>query len=208
MKTAIFDVDGTLVNTHDGIIHTIREVLEDLDLSYSGDYDLWIGPPVKKSFMEFCGLDENRADEATHLYRKKYVEKYITESYLYPGMIVTMDELKNRGVRLAVATMKTKPQVDKLFSYLGIADYFDVIRTARDDGSLSKAQMVADIMGSNDAYMIGDTNGDKEAAEKALCHFIGITYGFGFKPDEKYNFLKADRPEDIVKIILGGLHNV
>ena len=58
MKIAIFDVDGTLVNTHDGIVHTIQDVLQEFGLSYAGDYDRWIGPPVKKSFMEFCGLDE------------------------------------------------------------------------------------------------------------------------------------------------------
>ena len=43
MKIAIFDVDGTLVNTHDGIVHTIQDVLQEFGLSYAGDYDRWIG---------------------------------------------------------------------------------------------------------------------------------------------------------------------
>lgn len=201
MKIAIFDVDGTLVNTHDGIVHTIQDVLQEFGLSYAGDYDRWIGPPVKKSFMELCGLDENRAEEATLLYRKKYIEKYITESFLYPGMKYVLDGLNENGIRLAVATMKTGPQVEKLFSYLGIFDYFDVIRNAREDGSLSKAQMIADIKGSDEDYMIGDTDGDRSAAEKAGSKFIGVTYGFGYKPDREYDFLRADKPEDILKII-------
>lgn len=198
-KTIIFDVDGTLVNTHDGIIHTIEEVLETYGLSYDGDYDLWIGPPVKNSFMKFFGFSEERAEETTRFYRKLYIDKYIIESYLYPGIRETLKELKQRNFRLAVATMKTAPQVDKLFSFLGIQHFFEKVKTAREDGSLSKAQMISDLEeGYDEVYMIGDTDGDRVAAVAVGCHFIGVTYGFGYHRGEKYDFTTADSPADIL----------
>lgn len=201
-RTVIFDVDGTLVNTRMGIMHTIQEVLSERHLDFDGDYDLWIGPPIKDSFMSYCGMSDQEAEEATIAYRKIYLDKFIKESFLYPGMLETLDELENRGVKLAVATMKTRPQVEKLFSVLGISYYFQDIRTAREDGLLSKTQMISEIMKADEAYMIGDTNGDWKAATEAGCQFIGVTYGFGFKSGERYDFLSIDQPEEIAKIIL------
>lgn len=201
MKKAIFDVDGTLVNTREGIVHTIQDVLGELGLSYNGDLDLWIGPPIKKSFMDFCGLIEEDAQKATRLYRKRYIKKYITESTLYPGMRETLDMLRRNGVRLAIATMKTGPQVDRLFSYFGIKDYFEEIKTAREDGSLSKAQMIAELMDSDETYMIGDTISDQIATQEAECSFIGVTYGFGFKPGERYSFITVKEPKELIREI-------
>ena len=171
MKKAIFDVDGTLVNTREGIVHTIQDVLGELGLSYNGDLDLWIGPPIKKSFMD------------------------------YPGMRETLDMLRRNGVRLAIATMKTGPQVDRLFSYFGIKDYFEEIKTAREDGSLSKAQMIAELMDSDETYMIGDTISDQIATQEAECSFIGVTYGFGFKPGERYSFITVKEPKELIREI-------
>lgn len=190
MKAIIFDVDGTLFDTSDGIIQALNYVLKvyGRDEITTEDEANYIGPPIKKSLMEYQGMKENEADEATALYRKSYVEKFIKNSVWYDGAVETLEELKNRGWILGIATMKTMPQLEALLRDFHCRDLFSVLKAAREDGSLTKTQMLKDIKKeypNADKYiMVGDTIGDYKASKEAGYDFVAVDYGYGDIKDD------------------------
>lgn len=184
-KVIVFDVDGTLFDTRQGIIKALNEVLGNFgkDKINSGDENRWIGPPVRESFRFFAGMSESQAEEATKQYRLVYIEKYISESVLYEGIQEVIHELNNIGCHLCIATMKTTDQMERLLSLKELTGTFEVVQTAALNGSKSKSDMLSAIKTSyspkNEFIMIGDTIGDLEAANKADYKFIGVKYGYG-----------------------------
>lgn len=185
MKAIIFDVDGTLFDTRNGIIQALNYVLKVRGRSEikKEDEAIYIGPPIKKSLMEYQGMEESEADEATVLYRKSYVEKFISNSVWYDGAVETLEELKSNGCMLGIATMKTMPQLEALIRDFQCGELFSVLKAAKEDGSLSKAQMLKDIKEEHleaDGYiMVGDTMGDYKAAKEAGYDFVAADYGYG-----------------------------
>lgn len=184
-KIVVFDVDGTLCDTRRGIIKTINFVYKSMDLPKISSQmeNYYIGPPVKESFMKYGKLSEEEAAEATELYRKKYVEHYIDYSTVYDGIIPVLKYLKNKGDVLCIASMKTMPQLNRLLGYLQLERYFEVVKGASEDGSITKKDMLLEIRSQFDLqrefYMIGDTNGDYLAANAEGYKFIGANYGYG-----------------------------
>lgn len=185
MKAIIFDVDGTLFDTRDGIIQALNYVLKVHGRSEikKEDEARYIGPPIKESLMEFQGMEELEADKATALYRKSYVEKFIGDSIWYDGAVETLKELKDRGWILGIATMKTMPQLEALVRDFHCGDLFSVLKAAKEDGSLSKSQMLKDIKEEypnvEKFVMVGDTMGDYKAAKGAGYEFVAADYGYG-----------------------------
>ena len=70
---ALFDLDGTLTESGEGIMKSFRYAFEKMNLPLSADADLSvvIGPPLKGSFARF-GVPEERLDEAVRTYRERY----------------------------------------------------------------------------------------------------------------------------------------
>lgn len=180
----VFDVDGTIADTKSGIIAAVNAVYERMELAMipqeqENDY---IGPPLLDSFMKLGKLSEKDARHAVELYRKIYVDSFIEQSSLYVGMKDLLDFLYDRKSHMAIATMKTKAQVDRLFSVLEIEKYFENVFCAKTDNSLNKSDMlkaIKNIYSTEEIYMIGDTMGDYDAAQNAKVKFIGAGYGYG-----------------------------
>lgn len=181
----IFDVDGTLFDTREGIIQALNYVLKVYGRApiEKSDESKYIGPPVKKALIEYQGMDEVEAEEAADLYRRCYVEKFIGESAVYDGTLETLVTLKRLGCFLGIATMKTMPQLETLLRNFDCDEFFSVLKAARADGSLTKSQMLKDIRDEhselNTFVMVGDTVGDFQAAEKAGYRFVAADYGYG-----------------------------
>ena len=94
--------------------------------------------------------------------------------------------LKRDGYKLGVATYKREDQAIKLLEKMQIADFFDVIHGADSEGKMSKADVINKSLLDLDcipeeAVMVGDSDNDAIGAETAGMHFIGVTYGYGFK---------------------------
>lgn len=197
-KVVIFDVDGTLFDTKAGIIKTFNYVLERFDKNEitENEESRFIGPSVRQSFINLVGLDEKDAEIATRMYRKIYVEKFVTSAILYDGVDETLQTLLNKGFKLCIATMKTASQVKALLANLLDESYFEIIKTAKEDGSLSKEQMLLEIRGlygdSVQYYMVGDTIGDYNASVKAKMDFVAALYGYGELEKDEYVYYVND----------------
>ena len=100
----LFDVDGTLIDSAPGILHTLEEVFQKMGVDVTGvNLRRYLGPPLRKSFGEhFTELD--KIEQATRLYRESYAVKGSHECAAYPGAAEMLQRLKDAGLVLCTAT--------------------------------------------------------------------------------------------------------
>lgn len=207
-KLIVFDVDGTLFDTKNGIIAALNCVLSQYGEKKIpvNEQDKYIGPAVRDSLMEYNGFSIDKAEKAANIYRDIYVKKYISKSVPYPCLNEVLIELRNRGFILGIATMKTNRQVEKLLEMFNLTDVFQYIMAARDDGALTKEQMLIHIcdyfkVGHQFVYMVGDTQGDYDAARNFGCYFIAADYGYGHI-EEVEGVKHINTLYDVLKILI------
>lgn len=213
-KIVLFDLDGTLMNTKEGITKCAAYALEHYDIQENPEkLDFFIGPPLHLSFQEFYGFDEEKAAEATKLYRERYKDIGIFECEPYPGILESVKELWEKGFHLGVATSKPEIFAVRILEKFQLAPYFEFITGSLLDNSRTDKQEVIEEafnrfgVGSEyekrDVIMVGDRKHDIEGAKKAGIRSVGVRFGFA-KEDELEqagaDYL-AEQPEDIVKII-------
>lgn len=198
-EALIFDFDGTLADSSEGIFHTALYTVRKLGVEreYSEEeLRRFVGPPLRQCFVVAFGLDESLLDEAIEIYRKEYDEHGRYMMHLYPGMKETLISLKERGIKLGVATFKSEALVKICLEYLGIADLFDSIHGSSLSEDMTKGDIIklalADLKSDkSDTLMIGDTISDQKGAEEAGIKFVAVTYGFGFKPGSDISCYKT-----------------
>ena len=106
-KAILFDLDGTLTDSGEGIINCVSLTLEHYGIALPPREDMrvFVGPPLHKTFLEF-GIPESELDNAITYYRKCYNIDGKYQNYPYPGMIALLQRLKGEGHKLYVATSK------------------------------------------------------------------------------------------------------
>ncbi len=198
IKSVIFDLDGTLLDTSEGIISSVKKTIEHFGYRKltQAELESFIGPPIGKSMIHHFSITDEEAKEATDYYRYKYTmnnefgsEADLYKATIYDGMENLLQALKKNGLKVGVATYKPEHMAKKLLESKGLSKYFDVIHGADLEGKLTKADVVAlsikDLGHTpKETAMVGDSDNDAIGAEGAGALFIGVTYGFGFKNSE------------------------
>ncbi|NLZ76380.1 MAG: HAD hydrolase-like protein [Spirochaetales bacterium] len=187
-KLAIFDFDGTLMDTSPGIFATANATIESLGLKPEQNPSVlarFVGPPIRESFVAVYDLAESLLDEAIGRYRAIYDRTGRFGAELYEGMDRVLATLKNAGCRLAVATLKSEPVVKQMTDHFGLTPSFDSIRGSDPVLRSGKAAVVRQVLedlgiDADDAVLIGDTPHDEEGAAEVGCAFIAVDWGFGF----------------------------
>ncbi|MBQ6553594.1 MAG: HAD hydrolase-like protein [Firmicutes bacterium] len=207
-KYVLFDLDGTLVDTGEGIMLSVKQTLEKMGLaplSYE-DTRSFIGPPLKDSFIQKCGLDENTADEAVRTFRAIYKEENLFKCALYDGMTELLSELAENGHTLIVATSKPTVFAKAVLEHLGIDKYFaDVTGSGLDNKGGKKCDIIESIIRKFDikdrasVVMIGDKEQDIIGANQCGVNSVGVLFGFGsFEELSAHNpAYIAETPADI-----------
>ena len=196
VKAVIFDLDGTLLDTGRGIVKCVASTLSQMGLAVPNEEicESFVGPPLKKRFLELFKTDEKAADDFVRLFREEYAKGDIFLADRYPGMDECLALLRGR-FPLAVATNKREDFAVKLLEKFEMASYFDAICGSDATSSITKEQIVANAakrlgVKPADCLMVGDSLNDAEAAAKLGMQFIGVTYGYGFKSEnDQANFL-------------------
>ena len=183
----IFDLDGTLLDTGEGIIKSLKFALKKFGFQIPDEEicKSFVGPPLKKRFLELFDSDEQTADMLLACFREEYGKGDLFLAHVYPGVEECLKELRERYA-LAVATNKSETQAAQLLERFSLASYFDVICGSDMKAALSKVQIVANAasrlgFSPADCVVVGDSGNDAEAAERLGMQFIGVTYGYGFK---------------------------
>lgn len=100
MKAVLFDLDGTLVDSSEGITKSVRYALEHFGIEETDEAKLYsfIGPPLSFSFQKYYHFSEEQTKEAVAKYRERYNETGIFECSLYPGAEQQYPQLKGKGI--------------------------------------------------------------------------------------------------------------
>ena len=190
MKQILFDLDGTLTDSGEGIIHCAQETLAHYGLPVPPKEELRVivGPPLRQSFIRF-GIRPEDTEGAVEVYRKHYVHHGRYENYPYPGIEALLRQLKEDGHKLYVATSKPEAMSIEILTYFGLAQYFDIICGSTPDQSRdTKAKVIAHLLSQITALpgqmvMIGDTVYDVEGANALNIPCIGVSWGYGTVED-------------------------
>ncbi len=183
----LFDLDGTLTDSAEGIMNCAEYALDAMGISEPDRSRLlrFIGPPLVDSFMEFYGLSSEDAAKAVVKYRERYTEKGIFENSVYDGIPEALELLKKGGKRLAVATSKPEAYANRILRQFGLSGYFEVVTGAELDGRRNaKSEVIEECLarlGSPDrnrVLMIGDRRHDVEGARLCGVKCAGVNYGY------------------------------
>ncbi|WP_207760748.1 HAD-IA family hydrolase [Mycolicibacterium sphagni] len=184
-QLVIFDLDGTLTDSADGIVASFRHALAAIGAE-APEGDLTgriVGPPMHVT-LSGLGLGE-RADEAIAAYRADYTSRGWAMNSLFDGIPQLLDDLRAAGVRLAVATSKAEPTARRILEHFELAGHFDVIAGASVDGSRSsKADVVAHALSQlhplpERVLMVGDRAHDVEGAAEHGIDTVVVGWGYG-----------------------------
>ncbi|MBE6959167.1 MAG: HAD family hydrolase [Ruminococcaceae bacterium] len=179
----LFDLDGTLTDSGEGIINCAIAALEHfgLPIPERNALRVFVGPPLRDSFPKF-GVPVDRVDEAIAVYRKRYVTLGKFENFPYPGIRELLDGLKSRGHRLFVATSKPEHMAIEILEHFELAQYFEIICGATADDSRSKKEDVIAFLldrSGPGGVMVGDTIFDVVGAKENLLQPVAVTWGYG-----------------------------
>ena len=184
-KTVLFDLDGTLTDSGEGIINCAKLALETLGLpipSYT-EMRTFVGPPLSESFQRY-GVPADKVEEAIRVYRSRYVPTGMFENTPYPGIRELLETLKAEGCTLYVATSKPETMSVTILERFGLAPYFTRICGASTDSSRStKDAVIAYLLEQSEAkedmVMVGDTKYDILGAKAHGIPAIGVSWGYG-----------------------------
>lgn len=188
-KTILFDLDGTLTDSGEGIMKCAKLALDHYGIEVP-DFNalrVFVGPPLHETFVKF-GVPEEEAEEAIRIYRSRYLVEGKFENFPYPGIPEMLEKLKAQGHKLLVATSKPETTSVEILEHFGLAKYFDMICGATMDKSRSsKASVIAYLLeqnGRDDAtIMVGDTAFDVIGAKVHGIPTIGVAWGYGLVED-------------------------
>lgn len=184
-KTILFDLDGTLTDSGEGIINCAILALEHFGCPIPSREEMrvFVGPPLHESFIRH-GVPADKADEAVRIYRSRYIPIGAYENTPYPGIRELLEQLKKDGHTLYVATSKPEAMSVKILEHFDLAKYFDRICGASMDTSRSSKEAVIAYLlqlsgRAENILMVGDTKFDIIGAKAHGIPGIGVSWGYG-----------------------------
>ena len=208
-KTILFDLDGTLTDSGEGIINCAILALEHFGLPVPDRQALrvFVGPPLRDMFVKF-GVPADRTEEAISVYRSRYTTVGKFENFPYPGIHQMLTTLKEHGHRMFVATSKPEHMSVEILEKFELAQFFEKICGSTLDGSRdSKASVIAYLLEQasdvENTVMIGDTHYDVLGAKAHGIPTIGVSWGYGQVADmvQAGAAAIADSPEELIRLI-------
>lgn len=189
-RLAIFDCDGTLVDSQANICRAVEEAFEGKRLV----------PPPRTAIRRIVGLSLVEAmrillpdaDDTQHMaladdYKAAFFRLRssgaMAEEPLYDGMIDVLEALRATGWVLGVATGKSDRGLTHVLTHHGIIDWFVTLQTADRHPSKPHPSMIDTAMADAGALaartvMIGDTSYDMEMARAAGTRAVGVAWGY------------------------------
>ncbi len=190
-QALLFDLDGTLTASGEGITKCVQYALEKLNKKELAQdlkkLEVFVGPPLFEQFMAYAGLSEEEAEKAVKYYRERYLPIGIFENKPYEGIEEVLKELKEKGYILAVASSKPDAMVKTVLNHFSLTSYFQVIKGSDiTRPKMTKAEVIEEVLEElglsqkrERAIMIGDRHHDVSGAKTVGIPCIGVTYGYG-----------------------------
>lgn len=207
-KLILFDLDGTLTESAPGITACVAYAFRELGYPAAESEQLrtFVGPPLHQQFKDFLGVDDQAAAKLVETFRVRYEDKGWAENRVYPGIPQVLQELRDAGHTLGVATSKPEFLAGKIVEHFGLAPYFDyLVGATPDDKTLVNKPDIINVLleqagrseDRSDVWMVGDRSYDIEGAKKCGIGGVGVLYGYGSR--EELEGAGADRLADTVR---------
>ena len=184
---ALFDLDGTLVDSSGAIHAAVAYALQRLGCPCPPEFAIatWIGTPLIDIFREAFGVVGEPAEQAIAHYREYYDKQAQTGTRVYDRVTDTLEGLCAAGIELFVATVKPSPIADKVLHDMGLKRYFrGVAGSSMDHARRDKADIIRHTLQqygleAGHSVMVGDRAQDISGARQNGLYAVGVTYGFG-----------------------------
>lgn len=189
IHTVLFDLDGTLADSREGIVNSVKYAVEKLGGTVPDQETLlrFIGPPLQESFMNYCGYSREQAIEGIRVFRERYVPVGQYEIRELPGLKEMLARLKARGYTLAVASSKPELMCVSICERFGLTPYFSAIVGSPPEGDRRKADVIREAMARlgltaadvPSILMVGDREHDVRGAADCGIPCLGVEF-FGY----------------------------
>ncbi|ORB66226.1 HAD-IA family hydrolase [Mycolicibacterium tusciae] len=184
-QLVIFDLDGTLTDSAQGIVASFRHALDAVGaVAPEGDLaPMIVGPPMHHTLRDM-GLGE-QADAAIAAYREDYLDRGWAMNRPFDGIPALLADLRTAGVRLAVATSKAEPTAVRILTHFELDGHFEVIAGASVDGlRATKSEVVKRALAQLEplpdrVLMVGDRSHDVEGAAEHGIDTVVVAWGYG-----------------------------
>lgn len=185
IKNVIFDFDGTLADTAEGIVRTELETFRQMGLPEPSREQMTyaIGLPLEQSLKMVAGLDDERAAKAAAIYRRIFFDIATPHITLFPGVEDTLELLDGRGVTMAIATSRGTDSLGGIIDAFNLRRHFRMILTAGSGlapkPSPAMVLRILDQLGldATQTLVVGDTTFDLMMGQGAGCRVCGVSYG-------------------------------
>ncbi|WP_312523278.1 HAD family hydrolase [Anaerospora sp.] len=201
----LFDLDGTLTDPKIGITTCVQYALQKMGIE-EPDLDKlipFIGPPLTYSFKEFYHMTDEQAEQAIEYYRERFSTTGLYENAVFSGIPEMLEELRQQGKTLIVATSKPTIYSVKILEYFKLDSYFQSVVGSNLDGTrVEKHEVIEYVLTELGDYdrsqiiMVGDRMHDIRGAKHNGLDVVGVAYGYGSREE-----LEQAEPNHIVDTV-------
>ena len=184
IRFLVFDFDGTLADTTEGILRTTEATVARMGLPAPDRTAVQqaIGLPLRGS-LRAAGIPEDRLEEGADIYHVLFYEVAPKHVSIYPGVKEGLVSLAQAGYRMSIATSRSEPSLVMLLEEHGIRQYFEILGTV---GCVSNPKPAPDLVqwvlerfgaSPEESVVIGDTTFDIQMGKAAGCRTVAVSYG-------------------------------
>jgi phosphoglycolate phosphatase len=211
LNFVMFDLDGTLADSFDGISASLRVALASFGIDAGSDENLrkYIGPPLRQSFKEYNGMSDDEAELAMARYREHFRREGARLYKFYPGIEEMLERIHASGIRMAIATSKAESYarivVEPFMRYVSFISGSEMNGARSSKDELIK-HALANVPGvsAESSLMVGDRIHDLIGAKAAGVASVGVLYGFGTEGELKGADYLCKTPEDVADLATKG----
>ena len=205
----LFDLDGTLINSSNGIFNSMKIALESLGHTairkeeIENAIGLPLIPMIEKILPE---SNEREVNEIAKSYRADYSEKGLYDCTLYDGVLELLQTL-SKEYNLHIVTSKPLQLAEAVAKKIDIHKYFNTFKgPSLDFAPKTKAELISELLTEKsinvqNCVMIGDRSEDVVAAEINNIKSIGVSYGFGTSKELEKALFVVSSSEELMKCL-------
>lgn len=219
MLTVLLDFDGTFADSGPFIFASARHTLEHFGLPEPADMRPFVGPPLEYGMHEVLGIPEHLVREAIDVYRD-YQYAHLADVAPYNGMVEVVDEMRERGWTVAIATSRLEVLTTEILDLQGLTSRFHAIgggtpetsaKAASITRALDKLVAAGRLSASGDRtaagldttapIMVGDRIHDIEGARAHGLRVVYAAWGYGTPQEGAHADAVADTPADLIRVL-------
>ena len=180
----VFDWDGTLMDSTAAITRSIQAACREVGVPEPefAQASFVIGLGLVDALRRVApSLSPDDYERVAQAYRRHYFAQ-ARELVLFDGVEPLLRQLRERGMRLAVATGKSRTGLELALEQSGLRPLFDATRTADETASKPHPRMLLELVDElaaspRETLMVGDTTHDLQMAGNAGIAAVGVSYG-------------------------------